>query len=139
VRRRFLLDTNVLSEPLKPRPDEKIIAAIEERFDAIATAAPVWHELLFGVRALRGKRLAMAERFVETVLAPNLPILPYDASAAAWHASERVRLASVGRTPEFVDGQIASIAAANGLVLVTRNLRDYRSFVGLELQDWHGA
>jgi tRNA(fMet)-specific endonuclease VapC len=137
VKRRYLLDTNVLSEPLKARPDRQVIDAIEAHFDALATASPVWHELQVGLRGLSGRRRALAERFVETVVGPNVPILPYDASAATWHATERGRLLSAGREPAFVDGQIAAIAAVHGLALVTRNLRDFRVFTELEVMSWH--
>jgi tRNA(fMet)-specific endonuclease VapC len=41
-----------------------------------------------------------------------------------------------GRVPPFVDGQIAAIAAVNGLTLVTRNVRDFRRFAGLPVVNW---
>ena len=61
----------------------------------------------------------------------ELPILAYDTRAAEWHARERARLAATGRTPPFVDGQIAAIAAVNQLTLVSRNVRDFTIFDGL--------
>jgi predicted nucleic acid-binding protein len=42
-------------------------------------------------------------------------------AAAEWHAAERARLAALGKTPPFVDGQITAIAYANSLTLVTLN------------------
>ncbi|HET6611150.1 MAG TPA: hypothetical protein VFG83_04145 [Kofleriaceae bacterium] len=65
-----------------------------------------------------------------------MPILTYDAIAAEWHAQERARLAKTGRSAPFVDGQIAAIAAVSGLILVTRNVKDFRRFKGLEVSDW---
>jgi tRNA(fMet)-specific endonuclease VapC len=65
-----------------------------------------------------------------------LPILPYDEAAAEWHAMERARLAALGRTLPFVDGQIAAIAQTNNLVLVTANAVDFRDFAGLTIEDW---
>ena len=64
-------------------------------------------------------------------------ILPYDDRAAEWHAKERVRLALKGLTPTFVDGQIAAISAVNGLILVTRNVNDFKQFLRLKVQNWH--
>ncbi len=64
-------------------------------------------------------------------------ILPYDERAAEWHAKERARLSLKGRTPSFVDGQIAAIAKVNGLVLVTRNTTDFKSFSKLVIENWH--
>lgn len=66
----------------------------------------------------------------------DLVILPYDVVAAKWHASQRARLQAVGATPPFADGQIASVAAVNGLILVTQNLRDFTRFDGLTVVDW---
>ena len=66
----------------------------------------------------------------------SFPILGYDRAAAEWHASERARLMARGRTPSFVDGQIAGIAATNDLVLVTFNNRDFVMFDELRLEDW---
>ncbi len=65
-------------------------------------------------------------------------ILPYDERAALWHAKERARLVSEGYMPSFVDGQIASIANVNDLILVTRNVSDFELFSGLEIENWHG-
>lgn len=134
---RFLLDTNILSEPVKPEPDPGVLEALERFATEVATAAPVWNELLFGCYRLppSNRRLTLESYLVE-VLQPALPVLPYDEHAAAWHAKERARLGRRGKTPAFVDGQIAAVARIHGLVLVTRNRSDYSSFEGLELEDW---
>lgn len=66
----------------------------------------------------------------------SFPILDYDRQAADWHARERARLAAAGRTPPFVDGQIAAIAHANGLIVVTSNIGDFRAFEGLSVESW---
>jgi tRNA(fMet)-specific endonuclease VapC len=63
--------------------------------------------------------------------------LPYDAEGAKWHASERVRLSSIGQSPSFVDGQIAAVASTNNLILVTRNITDFENFSGLSLENWY--
>ena len=68
-----------------------------------------------------------------------LVVLPYGKEAAAWHARERARLAKKGKAPPFVDGQLAAIAHANGLVLVTRNIRDFAPFADLRVESWFGA
>ena len=134
---RFLLDTNALSEPLRPRPDPGFMRRLERRRDEISTAAPVWHELLFGaLRLPAGARRSLVEKYLESVLRGNLVIYPYDARAAEWHAEERARLVRLGKTPPFVDGQIAAIAAINDLEIVTTNLEDFRGFHGVKATDW---
>lgn len=135
---RYLLDTNVLSEPLKAAPDAGVLAHLDRHTGAVATAGTVWHELLFGVSLLpKGRRRSTAERYLQNVIAPNVPVLAYDTTAASWHAQERARLSLLGRTPPFVDGQIAAIASVNGLTLVTHNTRDFAEFRGLRLVSWH--
>jgi tRNA(fMet)-specific endonuclease VapC len=136
---RYLLDTNVLSEPMRPSPDPGVMDRIEAARDTIATASPVWHEIEFGSLLLpAGKRRRAIETMIEA-LATVLMILPYDVRAAAWHARERARLHRLGRPPSFVDGQIAAIAAVNDLVLVTRNMRHFSSFSGLDVESWFSA
>ncbi len=109
-----------------------------ERFTAeLSTAAPVWNELLYGCYRLpHSSRRLTLERYLLEVLEPSLPLLPYDQRAASWHATERARLEKAGKTPAFVDGQIAAIAVVRDLVLVTRNVSDYAHFEGLRVDNW---
>ena len=131
----YLLDSNVLSEPLRPAPDRRVLRWIEKHREAAATAAPVWHELRFGCNRLPpSTKRQMLERYLEEVLEPSLPVLPYDREAAEWHAEERARLTSMGRTPAFVDGQIAAVAAVNDLTVVTLNPRQFRPFQSLAVE-----
>ena len=134
---RYLLDTNVLSEPLAARPDPAVLEKLEHFQHQLVTAAPVWHELTFGCRRLQpSDRRRRIERYLDEVIAATLTILPYDHQAASWHAAERARLTSLGQTPAFVDGQIAAIAAVNGATLVTRNVTDFSCFHQLSVVDW---
>ncbi len=134
---RYLVDTDILSEPVKPRPNQKVMERLRRHHGDIATASPVWHELLFGCARLpASSRRQALERYLNETLAPALTVVPYDTAAAAWHAAERARLESRGRTPPFVDGQIAAVARVRGLTLVTRNVGDYRDFDGLVVEDW---
>jgi len=66
----------------------------------------------------------------------NIPILAYDEAAATWHGKESARLILHGKTAPFIDGQIAAIARTNNLILVTRNIADFRHFEGLEMENW---
>lgn len=65
----------------------------------------------------------------------SLPVLPYDADAARWHAEQRARLVTAGRTPPFADGQVAAVAAVNGLTVVTRNTADVEGF-DVDVTSW---
>lgn len=133
---RYLLDTNILSEPTRPAPDPGVLERLRIAGDTVATAAPVWHELEYGLARLpRGRRRTALERFFGE-LEGALSVLPYDREAAGWHARERARLSKRGAMPAFVDGQIAAVAAVRGLVVVTRNVRDFELFGGLHVESW---
>lgn len=84
----------------------------------------------------RGARRSTVEQYLREVIAETVEILPYTREAAEWHADERARLEHVGRPPSFVDGQIAAIASVGGLVLVTRNTRDFAGFRDLTVENW---
>ncbi len=134
---RYLLDTNAVSEPIRPHPDQRLVEWMRTHQDELAIASPVWHELLFGCYRLPpSRRRGSLERYLTDVVRSAMPILPYDAAAAEWHSHERVRLVAVGKTPPFVDGQIAAIARTNDLTLVTANVADYVNFSDLRIEDW---
>ena len=134
---RYLVDTDVLSEPLRATPNVGVMGRLRTHGADVATAAPVWHELLYGCYRLpRSERRRTIEHYLFQVLAPALTILPYESAAAEWHASERARLGLVGKTPPFVDGQIAAVAYIHDLALVTGNMSDYSGFRGLRTENW---
>ncbi|MBU4318615.1 MAG: type II toxin-antitoxin system VapC family toxin [Proteobacteria bacterium] len=135
---KYLLDTNVLSECVKTTPNGSLLDHLEKHTDEIVTAAPVWHELQYGcLRLPKSRKRTLIESFLNDVVRKTMLILPYDDGAAGWHAGERVRLSSQGKTPPFVVGQIAAIARVNNLILVTRNVEDYKSFSGLKTENWY--
>jgi len=137
VKVRFLLDTNVVSEPLRPRPDSALLRTLAEHQDHVAIPAPVWHELMFGcLRLPKSRRREAIEVYLLETVQPSFPILPYDEAAALWHADERARLQAAGRTPPYVDGQIAAVAVVHRLTLVTANAADFASFDDLEVTSW---
>jgi tRNA(fMet)-specific endonuclease VapC len=137
VKRRYLLDTNVLSEPMRPNPNLSVMKKLELHRHEVATAAVVWHELRFGCRRLppSAKRRRI-EEYLSKVVLPHLPLLPYDQAAADWHAEERARLAEIGLVPPFADGQIAAIAKVHDLILVTANIADFERFSGIVIENW---
>jgi len=133
---RYLLDTNVLSELARPRPDDGVLARLEEVADDAAIAAVAWHELRFGVARLPAGRRREALSVFVTGLASRFPVLPYDQGAAEWHAGERARLERAGRSAPFADGQIAAVAVTNGLRLITRNVAGFAEFADLTVESW---
>jgi len=135
---KYLLDTNVVSEAVRTTPNGNVMKKLEKHQNEMATAVIVWHELQFGYQRLPAyRKRSLIKAYLEEVVAPSLPILPYDRAAAEWHADQRARLTAAGKTPAFVDGQIAAIAKVNGLTLVTRNTADFKIFSGLKVENWH--
>lgn len=136
---RYLLDTNVLSEPCKPEPNAHVIVKLDQCRDQIALAAQTLYELQRGVNLLaEGRRKTHISHYIEGIRA-TLPILPYDEAAAYWQANEVIRLKQIGITPSFVDMQIAAVAIVNGLTLITRNTADFQHFLGLNIENWFDA
>ncbi len=134
---KYLLDTNVVSEPLRPKPLRGVLRRLRRHEEEIAISSIVWHELRFGVERLPpSHRRSAIERYLEEVVQATMPILDYDRAAAEWHAGERARLAALGETPPFVDGQIAAIARVHQLILVTFNDADFKRFQGIRVLSW---
>ena len=134
---KYLLDTNVVSEPLRQEPASTVLRRLRHHEEDIAIPSVVWHELQFGVERLpRSRRRATIERYLKDVVLATMPILDYDRTAAEWHGRERARLVASGQTPPFADGQIAAIARVNGLILVTSNESDFKRFKGIRLESW---
>ncbi|WP_068636305.1 PIN domain-containing protein [Thauera butanivorans] len=138
---KYLLDANVLSELVRPRPDAVLAAAARTHEAACATSSVVYLELWSGVALLgdtaRGRYLR--DGYGQMFKGGGLPVLPFDAEAAYWLACERARLAAIGRPPPLLDAQIAATAATRKLTLVTRNTRDFECFRGLQLENWFEA
>jgi tRNA(fMet)-specific endonuclease VapC len=133
---KYLLDTNIISELMRPTPSPIIVTKVDLYKEEIATASTVVHELLYGGLRLpeSKRRKAFLDYINNSVL--NLPILGYDFRSAQCHAYERARLSKIGKTLAFADGQIASIASSNDLILVTNNVADFQYFENLKIENW---
>jgi tRNA(fMet)-specific endonuclease VapC len=134
---RYLLDTNIIAEPTKPQPEQKVLDLLTQYEGDIAISAVTWHELWFGVeRLVPSRRRQNLADYLQNLVTANVPILDYTPEAARWFGAERARLLRVGLPPSYPDGQIAAIAHVNNLILVTRNVSDFIHFDGLNLENW---
>jgi len=137
VNARFLLDTAIVSSPISKEPSPAVLRKLDELGHECAIAAPIWNELTYGCESLlKGKRRDALEAYLHDVVLASFAVLPYDQAAAHWHGLERARLEKIGKSAPFVDGQIASIAHANSLTLVTTNVKDFSRFKGLKIENW---
>ncbi len=122
---------------MRQQPDAAVMAQIEAGGHQLHTASVVIHELRYGVQRLpKGPRRQRLDQYLQAVLASVLTVLPYDTTVALWHGDQRASLEARGVKPPFADGQIAAIAATQGLVLVTRNTNDFELFDGVQLLNW---
>lgn len=80
----YLIDTNILSEPIKPQPNENVIAAMKLHADQLAIPSVTWHEILFGCQRLPpSKKRDRIEEYLRDVRI-TFPILPHTTEAAEW-------------------------------------------------------
>lgn len=135
----ILLDTNVLSEVMRARPEPRVLDWLDAQdAAAIWISAVTWAEIELGVASLpAGKRrdaLAAAahamlrERFAQRCLA-------FDARAASHYARIVASRTRAGRPITVEDAQIAAIALSHDATLATRNGRDFSGIDGLDLVD----
>jgi tRNA(fMet)-specific endonuclease VapC len=133
----YLLDSNILSEPARLKPDDNVLQQLADHDGEYATAAIVWHELVYGCELLAAsKRKKQLQSYLEMLLLNGLIVLPYDQAAADWYAKEQARLQRQGQTCAYADGEIAAIAVSQNLTLVTRNTKSFDSFQNLALENW---
>ncbi|MFN6470236.1 MAG: type II toxin-antitoxin system VapC family toxin [Nostoc sp. SerVER01] len=133
----YLLDTNILSEAKRPHPNEKVMEKLRLYRQETATAILVIHEMLYGCFRLSiSKKRQDIEDYVNNVILAEIPLFDYDLKSAQYHAQERARLSKIGKNPGFIDGQIASIAVTNNLILVTNNVADFQDFDGINIENW---
>ena len=134
---KYLLDTNIISEPMKSKPNIEMMNKLSLESILSCTSATVWHELWHGVHLLQnGKRKDALASYLNLLSDDGFSILPFCQKSAEWLAKERVRLKEKGLTPSKYDSEIASVAYVNQLIIVTRNVDDYKIFDGLRVQNW---
>lgn len=134
---KYLLDANILSEPTKKQPNANVMHKLGIHAGEYGTAVTVWHEMHYGVERLEdSRRKASFVAYLEALGRSGLPVLPYEKNAGLWLAQERGRLARRGITIPFADGEIAAIACANQLTLVTRNVDDFSMYESLPIENW---
>ncbi len=136
----WLLDTNVVSELLRPSLHPAVEAWVEERsaidlyFSAVGEA-----ELRYGVATLpMGRRRDALALVVEAILREdfNGRILSFDRAAACQYADIAAMHRAIGRPIAPIDCQIAAIARSQEMAVVTRNIRDFEGMDVEVIDPW---
>ena len=137
----FLLDTNVVSEAIKPVPDPRVTEFLRDRHDRLWLSVIVLYEMEYGVHLLpRGRRrLAVATLIAGIVTNYGNRILPVNREVAQRAAKLRARARRAGRPGQTADALIAATAAANDLVVATRDTGDFTPFDAEVLNPWAGT
>jgi predicted nucleic acid-binding protein len=138
----FLLDTNVVSELVRPRPAERVVAWVVGQAPAdLYLAALTIGELTRGVERLPGgRRRDTLVRWIDRDLSRQFAgrILPFDREAAVLWGRIMGEGDRNGRPRAAADAQIAATARRHGLALATRNTADFEG-MGVDLVDpWAG-
>ena len=135
-----MLDTNVISEPFRPKPNENVMKNLRKYENFCVLSSTGWNELLFGVNIMpEGKKKDfLYDKFINDIQS-HYEILQYDNHAARIQADITARLRAKGISIDFQDAQIAAIAISNCMVLVTRNTKHFepiQEVSTLMLENW---
>ena len=121
----ILLDTNVVSEPMRPNPDRRVLAWLDAQVtESLYLSTVSFAELLLGIESLPvGKRRkTLATTLHKQVIALfGERIVPFDLSAAETYAQIVTRARRHGHPIAVADAQIAAIAASRQFAVATRD------------------
>ena len=134
----IVLDTNVLSEVLRPQPDGRVLAWLQTITGEVAITSITLAELLAGVRRLPdGRRKTALASQLEQALRPyrgTSAVLAFDDVAADHYADVLAAREEAGLPISTADAQIAAICRAHAATCATRNTRDFE-LTGIQLVD----
>lgn len=125
----IILDTNVISEMMKPYPSLNVISWIDQQEPSKLYITTITiAEITYGLNVLpeSNKRVLLSEAFSKTILAAfEHRIFQFDESAAHLYGKIMAGRKIMGRPLSVPDGQISAIAKSQGFSVATRNLKDF--------------
>ena len=127
----IVLDTNVISEPLRQAPETRVIKWIDAQpIETLYLSAITVAELRFGVASLpAGKRRDRLQESLEKRALPLFAgrVLPFDMSASQSYGELMAKARTAGLAIGTADGYIAATAAANGMMVATRDASPFEA------------
>lgn len=125
---RYLLDTNVISETARPKPDANVTRWLGQ-LPFLTLPAIGIYEIASGIQRLpAGKKREFLEDWLAELLASDCDVLPFDGDAALDCAALESEARHQGRTVELRDLLILAIAKSQDLGVATRNIAHFRGF-----------
>ncbi|MBS62572.1 type II toxin-antitoxin system VapC family toxin [Salinisphaera sp.] len=137
----IVLDTNVLSELMRPAPAPTVIAWLDAASsgELIATTAITVAEILYGIERLPdGRRKQQLGEIAAAMFEEDFAdaILAFDAQAAVFYAERVAASEAAGHPCAMADAQIAALCAQHDATLATRNTKDFRSLGVALINPW---
>ena len=126
----IVLDTNVISEAMKPAPNPAVRAWLNEQVaETLYLTSVTLAEMLFGIAVLpAGRRRNTLARALDGLLELfGDRVLPFDTDAARHHTALAVAARNAGRGFPTPDGYIAAIAASRGFIVASRDTSPYEA------------
>ena len=131
----FLLDSNTVIYAFKNAGQVRNHMRQHEDLD-FKLCTPVLWELMTGANKARDSSAQPARL---ALFQARFELLPFDLAAARHAAQVRAQLEAQGTPTGAADTMIAGVALAHGLILVTRNVREFERVPGLQIQNWFEA
>jgi predicted nucleic acid-binding protein len=139
MKKTYLLDTNIVSEFSKEKPDKQVLEFYRARKDLCAISSVTWQELNRGVsRMPEGRKKQYLKKCLSNY-EEDFEVISFDKFSAQICGEIQSVSEKEGKTVPYYDSQIAATAVSNGMVLVTHNTSDFEQFkekTFLRLEDW---
>ena len=131
----YLFDTDIVTNVFKKQPSRKLIsklASIPRRFQNISSVTV--SEIVYG--AWKSPKPDYHLKNLQEVLLPSVNVIGFDSKSAYFCGKLRAELEKSGTPLALADLEIASIALANELILVTGNTVHFERITSLSVENW---
>lgn len=139
----IILDTNVLSELMRPKPDRRVIEWLDIQDPmTVAISAVTVAEILYGIERMpHGRRRRTIAGLAASMFDEDFAgrIFPFDGEAAVHYARQVAASEKAGRPVHMADAQIAAICARRQATLATRNVNDFEPLGVKIVNPWNST